>query len=365
MPAHLVPLVEVVCAEASDPASADDLAAFMRATGKVPVIVRKDLPGFLANRLQHALAREAYALIDAGVATAADVDAAVRFGFGFRYLAAGPILQKDHAGLDVHAAAAATMYPSLAANTVPSTTPRRPRRRRPPGDEDGRGLLRLDAGDDRQGAGALRGAAARGPGAARAGAAESRPGLRIRGTGEKRVSCRVPPAPAPPGAHLPCCARLPASRAPRRQRASPPPRRLDGRLKKIADTKTITLAYRTDAAPFSFADDKNQPTGYTVDLCKRVATLIEGQLDVKDLQVKWVPVTSQNRFDAVAKGQADLECGASTVTLARMKQVDFSQLHLRRRHGRCSPTGPVGHPHDGGHRRASASPSWPARPTSA
>jgi 3-hydroxybutyryl-CoA dehydrogenase len=120
MPAHLVPLVEVVCGAGSDPALADALAAFMRSTGKVPVIVKKDLPGFLANRLQHALAREAYALIDAGVATAEDVDAAVRFGFGFRYLAAGPILQKDHAGLDVHAAAAATMYPGLAANTAPS-----------------------------------------------------------------------------------------------------------------------------------------------------------------------------------------------------------------------------------------------------
>lgn len=120
MPAHLVPLVEVVCGAASDPALAGQLAAFMRATGKVPVIVRKDLPGFLANRLQHALAREAYALIDAGVATAEDVDAAVRFGFGFRYLAAGPLLQRDHAGLDVHAAAAATMYPGLAANKEPS-----------------------------------------------------------------------------------------------------------------------------------------------------------------------------------------------------------------------------------------------------
>jgi 3-hydroxybutyryl-CoA dehydrogenase len=120
MPAHLVPLVEVVCGAGSDPALARELAAFMRSTGKVPVIVKKDLPGFLANRLQHALAREAYALIDAGVATAADVDAAVRFGFGFRYLAAGPILQKDHAGIDVHAAAAATMYPDLAANKVPA-----------------------------------------------------------------------------------------------------------------------------------------------------------------------------------------------------------------------------------------------------
>ncbi len=120
MPAHLVPLVEVVCGAASDPALAADLAEFMRATGKVPVIVRKDLPGFLANRLQHALAREALALVEAGVASPADVDAAVRFGFGFRYLAAGPFLQRDHAGLDVHAAAAATMYPTLAAVKEPS-----------------------------------------------------------------------------------------------------------------------------------------------------------------------------------------------------------------------------------------------------
>jgi 3-hydroxybutyryl-CoA dehydrogenase len=120
MPAHLVPLVEVVCGPASDPDLAQGLAEFMRATGKVPVIVRKDLPGFLANRLQHALAREAMALIDAGVAGPADVDAAVRFGFGFRYLAAGPLLQRDHSGLDVHAAAAATMYPDLAVSTVPS-----------------------------------------------------------------------------------------------------------------------------------------------------------------------------------------------------------------------------------------------------
>ncbi len=120
MPAHLVPLVEVVCGAATDPAIAREAADFMRATGKVPVIVKKDLPGFLANRLQHALGREALALVEAGVASPEDVDAAVRFGFGFRYLAAGPLLQRDHAGLDVHAAAAATMYPDLAANTVPA-----------------------------------------------------------------------------------------------------------------------------------------------------------------------------------------------------------------------------------------------------
>ena len=113
MPAHLVPLVEVVMGPQTDEATAQRLISYMRGCASVPVLVRKDKPGFLANRLQHALAREAFAMMDEGVATAEDVDAAVRFGFGFRYLAAGPVLQRDHAGLDVHCAAAATMYPSL------------------------------------------------------------------------------------------------------------------------------------------------------------------------------------------------------------------------------------------------------------
>src|SRR5690625_4661213 len=120
MPAHLTPLVEVVCGEKTDPDEASNLHSFMRQCGTVPVLVKRDLPGFLANRLQHALAREAFALIDAGVASPEDVDAAVRFGFGFRFLAAGPVLQRDHAGLEVHCAAGATMYPSLAANTEPA-----------------------------------------------------------------------------------------------------------------------------------------------------------------------------------------------------------------------------------------------------
>jgi 3-hydroxybutyryl-CoA dehydrogenase len=120
MPAHLVPLVEVVLGPQSDTAQADRLCSYMRGCGSVPVLVRKDKPGFLANRLQHALAREAFAMIDEGVATARDVDAAVRFGFGFRYLAAGPVLQRDHAGLDVHCAAAATMYPSFSNASAPA-----------------------------------------------------------------------------------------------------------------------------------------------------------------------------------------------------------------------------------------------------
>jgi 3-hydroxybutyryl-CoA dehydrogenase len=119
MPAHLVPCVEVVRGEATDPRICDAVGATMRDLGKVPVQVRKDVPGFLANRLQHALMREAYALIEQGLASPEDVDNAVRFGFGFRYLAAGPILQKDLAGLDVHAAAATTLYPTLANHPAP------------------------------------------------------------------------------------------------------------------------------------------------------------------------------------------------------------------------------------------------------
>jgi len=99
---------------------------------------------------------------------------------------------------------------------------------------------------------------------------------------------------------------------------------LDGRLKKIADARTVTIAYRTDATPFSFTDDKKQVVGFSIDLCKRVVNSIERQLNVPNLQVKWLPVTVQTRFDAVAKGQADMECGSSTVTLTRLKQVDFS-----------------------------------------
>jgi 3-hydroxybutyryl-CoA dehydrogenase len=119
MPAHLVPCVEVVRGEATDPAVCEAVAESMRGLGKVPVQVRKDVPGFLGNRLQHALMREAFALIQQGIASAEDIDNAVRFGFGLRYLAAGPILQKDLSGLDVHAAAAATIYPTLANDRGP------------------------------------------------------------------------------------------------------------------------------------------------------------------------------------------------------------------------------------------------------
>src|SRR5918993_445557 len=77
---------------------------------------------------------------------------------------------------------------------------------------------------------------------------------------------------------------------------------IEGRLRQIQDTKTISVAYRTDALPFSFEDGDKKAAGYTVDLCRGVIALIERQIGVAPLQVKWVPVTSQTRFSAIAGG---------------------------------------------------------------
>ena len=101
---------------------------------------------------------------------------------------------------------------------------------------------------------------------------------------------------------------------------------IEGRLKKIADSKTVKIAYRADAMPFSYTDEKKEVTGFSIDLCKRVVNSLARQLKLPELKIVWVPVTLQTRFDAVAKGQADMECGSSTVTLGRMKQVDFSSF---------------------------------------
>lgn len=121
MPAHIVPLVEVVLGEGSDPEVGERVCAMFRALGKKPVLVKKDIPGFLANRIQHALMREALSLIDAGIASPEDVDVAVRYSFGFRYAAIGPILQKEISGWDSVYHAAREIYPSL------SNTPDAPR----------------------------------------------------------------------------------------------------------------------------------------------------------------------------------------------------------------------------------------------
>ena len=113
MPAHLVPLVEVVSAGSTDPAVAARLQQIMNEVGKAPIRVDKDVPGFVGNRLQQALMREAMWMIHDGVTTAEGIDTAVRYGFGFRFVACGPFLQKEMSGWDTNFAVATSLYPKL------------------------------------------------------------------------------------------------------------------------------------------------------------------------------------------------------------------------------------------------------------
>jgi glutamate/aspartate transport system substrate-binding protein len=118
-----------------------------------------------------------------------------------------------------------------------------------------------------------------------------------------------------------CIGSAPGARAETRPAIAVP---ADSRLKSIIAKKVIRIAYRADARPFAFVNDANEPLGYTVDLCKQVTKSIERQFNVPELKIEWVPVTVETRFSAVASGKADLECGSSTVTLGRMRDVDFS-----------------------------------------
>jgi ABC-type amino acid transport substrate-binding protein len=95
-------------------------------------------------------------------------------------------------------------------------------------------------------------------------------------------------------------------------------------IERIRASKVVTMAYRTNALPFSFKDASGQPAGYAVELCKRIAVSMASHLNVPDLKIRWVEATSQNRFELIEKHQADMECGATTATLKRMEQVDFS-----------------------------------------
>jgi 3-hydroxybutyryl-CoA dehydrogenase len=119
MPAHLVPLVEVVSADSTDPAVAARLEQIMKDIGKAPIRVSKDVPGFVGNRLQLALMREAMWMIHDGVTTAEGIDTAVRYGFGFRFVACGPFRQKEMSGWDTHYAVSTALYPQLHNETAP------------------------------------------------------------------------------------------------------------------------------------------------------------------------------------------------------------------------------------------------------
>jgi len=95
-------------------------------------------------------------------------------------------------------------------------------------------------------------------------------------------------------------------------------------LEKIRKTGVITMGYVEGSAPFSFTDAGKQPQGYSVDLCRAVASGIRAQLKLASLETRWVPVTIQDRIEAVKSGRVDIECSTTTWTLSRQADVDFS-----------------------------------------
>ena len=117
-PPHLLPVVEIVPHPGTGPGVVARVRGMYEALGKRPVVLQREVAGFVANRLQQALLREAVALVEAGVASAADVDAVVSGSFGRRLAVAGPFEVSDLAGLDVIAAIARELWPELAAGGV-------------------------------------------------------------------------------------------------------------------------------------------------------------------------------------------------------------------------------------------------------
>jgi 3-hydroxybutyryl-CoA dehydrogenase len=117
-PPELIGLVEIVPAARTAARVTDRVEAFSLAIGKQPVRVAADVPGFIANRLQYALIREAYHLVSAGVCTPADVDKVVTAGLGPRWAVVGPFMSMDLAGLDVHRAVAEQLFPQLSRDTA-------------------------------------------------------------------------------------------------------------------------------------------------------------------------------------------------------------------------------------------------------
>jgi ABC-type amino acid transport substrate-binding protein len=97
-----------------------------------------------------------------------------------------------------------------------------------------------------------------------------------------------------------------------------------GTLDAVKQAKTIRLAVRDDAPPFSYKDKTGQPAGFMVDLCRAVVKHLAGDLGLGEIKIAYVPVTAADRFDAIEGGKADLLCEPTSETLSRRGEVDFS-----------------------------------------
>lgn len=119
-PAYIIPLVEVVKTENVSEKVVKETYDLFEAAGKKPVIVEKDVPGFLANRMQHALFREAISIVENGIATPADVDKAIKYGFGMRLGVMAPMEVIDSGGIDLTYSIHKYLFPHIENSTTPS-----------------------------------------------------------------------------------------------------------------------------------------------------------------------------------------------------------------------------------------------------
>jgi 3-hydroxybutyryl-CoA dehydrogenase len=140
-PPDLIPVVEVVPGELTAPEAAARMAAILERLGKTPVRVRRDVPGFIGNRLQHALWSEAIALVAEGICDAETVDLVARNTIGLRLARLGPIENADYVGLDLTLAIHETVLPALSASGEPSPLLRELAGRGDLGARTGRGFL--------------------------------------------------------------------------------------------------------------------------------------------------------------------------------------------------------------------------------
>lgn len=101
---------------------------------------------------------------------------------------------------------------------------------------------------------------------------------------------------------------------------------LTGTLKKIKDSGTITIGHRETSIPFSYLDERQQPIGYSMDLCAAIVEEVKKELQMTQLNVKYNPVTPQTRIPLMSNGTIDLECGSTTNTLTRQKEVAFAPV---------------------------------------
>lgn len=95
-------------------------------------------------------------------------------------------------------------------------------------------------------------------------------------------------------------------------------------LRRIQEAGVISIAYRDASVPFSYLDEQQRPVGYSIDLCRRVVEGVRRKLGLRDIETRWVAATAATRIPLVANGMVDLECGATTNTAERQRQVAFS-----------------------------------------